>query len=81
MTDVKRKPASLCWRCRNAVPSPTEFTGCSWSRRYQPVEGWTAEQTAILVGAAEHRRLEPSYRVIRCPEFEAGGENGAIDHP
>ncbi len=49
---------SLCWSCANAVPN--SHHGCSWSREFEPVEGWTAE----------HDIIKDSYRVQECPEFK-----------
>lgn len=53
----------LCFRCDNACG------GCSWSKDFTPVEGWTAEKTKIWIG----RTTIDSYRITACPEF-AGKE-------
>lgn len=58
---------TLCWYCRNAVP--TETDGCSWSRSFDPVNGWRAELRAINV---EGRDIV-SYRVHWCPEYKREG--------
>ena len=42
MENKQIKKATLCWKCKNAVP--IKDAGCSWSRAFQPVEGWTAEK-------------------------------------
>lgn len=61
---------SLCWYCRNAVPSPETGAGCSWSERpHEPVKGWIAERRDLLIQKDD--RME-SYRVLACPEFEEG---------
>lgn len=67
--DVLRPPryitqGTLCWDCKHAVPSAT--TGCSWSRSFRPVPGWTASQTEPNSDRAA------SYFVERCPEFVKG---------
>lgn len=62
----KNKAASICWKCRNAVP--TETTGCSWSRDFVPVDGWVAEKHCIYVNPDSSRRVV-SYCVEYCPEF------------
>lgn len=62
----KNKAASICWKCRNAVP--TEKTGCSWSRDFVPVDGWVVENHCIYVNPECSRRVE-SYCVEYCPEF------------
>ena len=64
------EPPSICWKCKNAVPDGKY--GCSWSRRFQPVEGWDAKPT--LVKNTSHRKgfgsvHFNSYRVKGCPKF------------
>lgn len=61
------KGTTLCWHCANA------YGGCCWTGRdehgglmFQPVPGWTAEETTVSVGGG---KCEKSYRVIECPEF------------
>lgn len=66
---------SLCWFCRNAVPSPATGAGCSWSRKaHQPVEGWVAERRDLKLRGKNNQVLHmiESYRVLACPEFEEG---------
>ena len=47
--------------------------GCSWSRKFEPVEGWTAVPTMINHGGNNGKpRLTESYMIIKCPEFEKG---------
>ncbi len=59
---------NLCLNCQNAVPCRDR--GCSWSRAFIPVEGWTARPTLYLSYAAHGRRiLMRSFAVRRCPEF------------
>ena len=61
---------SLCWFCRNAVPSPETGAGCSWSSRaHTPVEGWEAERRDLKMF---HKGQVESYRVLPCPEFQEG---------
>ena len=48
-----------CWTCEKC------FGGCSWSRDFIPVEGWTAEETYIPENG-EHAK---SYKIISCPEY------------
>jgi predicted nucleic acid-binding Zn ribbon protein len=47
----KHRRLSLCWDCQNACG------GCSWSRSFEPVEGWEAKPS------------EDSFFVINCPQF------------
>ena len=58
---------TLCWRCKNAVPS--QNCGCSWSKEFKPVEGWTAERKNLNIS---HGKAIESYAVIKCPKFEKG---------
>ena len=59
---------NLCMDCQNAVPCGAR--GCSWSRSFIPVEGWTARPTVYLSYAAHGRRiLMRSFAVRRCPQF------------
>jgi hypothetical protein len=57
-TEVE-KP-QLCWGCAKSCG------GCSWSKRFEPVPGWTAVPT-LLCGRI------PSYRITECPEFVSDG--------
>lgn len=49
----------LCWNCKNACG------GCSWSRHFIPVDGWTAEVTIVKDSLGDIQ----SYRIKKCPEF------------
>lgn len=54
---------TLCWDCRNALKR------CSWSRNFEPVEGWEAimfPPAPYVQGKCAHM---PNYKVISCPEF------------
>ena len=62
-TDLYRSCDTLCWRCIKSANN-----GCSWSERFEPVEGWTAVPTKIKF--CDY--TDDSYRVIDCPEFERG---------
>lgn len=64
---------SICWECKNAVPS--EETGCSWSRDFVPVEGWEAVRRYIKAfprGVHSTYNFRESYCVKRCPLFARG---------
>ena len=62
------KPPTACWNCAKATG------GCSWSSRFEPVEGWTAQETLIKLNGGE--RYEPSFHVISCPEFDRDAYRG-----
>ncbi len=58
----RRSPESLCWLCGRAAD------GCSWAKRFEPVEGWTAVRRDV---GKEQDRVQESYLVLRCPLFRA----------
>ena len=60
------KRPTLCWKCRNAVP--TETTGCSWSRDFVPVDGWVVENHTTP--HANDGGMITAYCVDYCPEFQ-----------
>lgn len=61
---------TLCWRCENCLG------GCSWSEKFEPVEGWNAERTVIKYFNIE----TPSFLVRGCPLFiEDDGEREYIN--
>lgn len=60
------KRPTICWKCRNAVPTAT--SGCSWSRDLVPVPGWVAEKHTTP--HANDGGMITSYCVDYCPEFQ-----------
>lgn len=71
------KNFSLCWQCKNAVPTAIfdkrsgerkYIQGCAWSIHRQRVKGWDAEQSEMKV----NDRICPTYYVKECPEFIRG---------
>lgn len=66
---TKKCDRTLCWGCANAVPSYRKGTGCSWSKYFKPVEGWTAEKTELTGG---YNQKVTSYLVSECPEYKKG---------
>lgn len=75
---MAEKSTTLCWSCKNACGK------CPWSEcdketrelKWQPVEGWRAIRTRILMYTkSDHRHkkhYETSYRVLACPQYEVG---------
>ncbi len=59
--EEKEQLHSLCWECGKAINS-----GCSWSKCFEPVEGWTAKAR----GGRESKAK--SYKVLECPEYVKG---------
>lgn len=57
---------TLCWDCANC------YGGCSWSREFKPVKGWTAIKTKIPTNG----RIINSFNVRKCPEFVKDGRTG-----
>lgn len=75
---MAEQSSTLCWSCKNACGK------CPWSEcdketrklKWQPVEGWRAIRTRILMHTkSDHRHkkhYETSYRVLACPQYEVG---------
>lgn len=71
--DIERKDVinkfenryQLCFFCKNACG------GCSWSRNFTPVEGWTAKM--VIRKGIIHERYCKTYDIISCPEFVYDG--------
>ena len=64
----KQNVASICFDCKNALG------GCSWSRSFKPVPGWTAEPTTLVCGGSKPTE---SFRVTACPKFDPDGKTPA----
>jgi hypothetical protein len=64
--------ANICFDCDKACG------GCSWSRNFEPVPGWTAEKIMLNVGAVKNqKRFLQTYHITACPEYVGGGgKNG-----
>ena len=58
-------PKQLCWNCKNAC------AGCSWSRYFIPVKGWTATPTKIY----SNDIVIPSYLITACPKYIPENKN------
>lgn len=75
---MAEQSSTLCWSCKYACGK------CPWSEcdketrklKWQPVEGWHAIRTRVLMHTKSgHRRkkhYETSYRVLACPQYEVG---------
>ena len=75
---MAEQSSTLCWSCKYACGK------CPWSEcdketrelKWQPVEGWHAIRTRILMHIkSDHRHkkhYETSYRVLACPQYEVG---------
>lgn len=58
------KPSpQLCWTCRKACG------GCSWSARFQPVPGWTAQHVEAITYHGSQQVRSESYDITACPEY------------
>ena len=57
--------ANICFDCRKALG------GCSWSRDFIPVPGWTAEPAVLKCGGSESTQ---TYRITACPLFDPDGK-------
>ena len=69
------KKQTLCWKCKKALGD------CSWTKLdedtreifFQPVDGWVAEKTTLLMYRRGGKpRYETSYIVESCPQYEEG---------
>lgn len=58
---------TICWNCRNSCNS--DKCHCSWSEKFEPVEGWEVEETSFKNKGCEE--MTKSYCVISCPLFIA----------
>lgn len=58
---------SICENCQNAVG------GCSWSKSFEPVDGWVALELDADVQVSS----DPvkTYKIYFCPEFVLDAEN------
>lgn len=56
-----RRRQSICWDCQKA------YGGCSWSKRFEPVEGWTAKKSYLSNG--KKRKITDTFAISDCPEF------------
>lgn len=52
-----------CWNCKNFAG------GCSWSKRFEPVEGWQAKKVRRK-GGGKYMGFYETYAIEFCPEFE-----------
>ena len=69
------KKQTLCWKCKKALGD------CSWTKLdedtteilFQPVDGWVAEKTSLLMYSYDGTpRHVTSYVVEYCPQYEEG---------
>ena len=58
-----KQSQQLCWDCKKATG------GCSWSKNFTPVPGWTAEK---ICSVAYNDVVRETYSITACPEFERG---------
>ena len=61
-----KRSDTLCWDCQNCTG------GCTWSRIFEPVEGWTVEETAEPTWVGKVQKMIPCINVVDCPEFIRG---------
>lgn len=60
--NVSQLSKQLCWSCAKCTG------GCSWSKEFKPIEGWTAAHIYRRDGG---RDVE-TYDIFACPEFVRG---------
>lgn len=66
MNTNPRKRANICFDCKNAVPDDCGH-GCEWSRKFEPVPGWTATPTTLRSGGCTPTE---SWHITACPKFD-----------
>ena len=54
---------TLCWKCQKAGGK------CSWSKCFEPVEGWDAKPTKVIDYCGGKQIITDSFNVRHCPEF------------
>ena len=67
-----RGGTNICFDCKKACG------GCSWSEwdvaekrtRFQPIEGWKAIKVPYFPGAGRGAKVDSTYYITECPEFE-----------
>lgn len=62
----QQRGMTLCWGCANC------YNGCSWSRKFEPVDGWKAIPTSKGVTYGDRKKEVKSFFVVECPEFVKG---------
>ena len=67
----KQNLANICFDCKNAVPDK-EGPGCEWSRKFEPVPGWTATPKRLNPG--RHGTITETYEITACPMYDTDGE-------
>lgn len=73
---MAEQSSTLCWSCKYACGK------CPWSEcdketrelKWQPVKGWRAIRTKVLMNSCggARRHYETSYIVKSCPQYEVG---------
>ena len=66
--ETVKRTTNICFDCAKACG------GCSWSKRFEPVPGWTAEPVVIksfetLLGGPKFTK---TFHITACPQFERG---------
>ncbi len=57
----------LCFKCKNA------YGGCAWSKKFDPVEGWVAEEVENKYRSEKDPNMKKkSWHILACPQFEKG---------
>ena len=67
-TGLNNLSTQLCWSCARCVGF------CPWSKKLEPVEGWTAKCTTLHHRNAEQQYETPSYYITACPLFVPEGK-------
>lgn len=65
--------ANICMECVNACG------GCSWSKNFTPVDGWTAEKVERR-HTDGYRTVDEGYRITDCPKFQKERKGNGSEH-
>lgn len=63
---VGKGMTNICFDCKNSVPDDRGH-GCPWSRKFEPVEGWTAKKVKQCIGNGKY---DETYHITACPMFD-----------
>ena len=69
-----RLKGNICNRCKRAARF-IEFP-CPWASKFEPVEGWTAEETTLNFASAKNLI---TYHITKCPLFMADDERSVSE--
>lgn len=76
---MNRVQETLCWTCEKSGHG--DYSECPWEKKFQPVDGWQAEQRDILYVGGGQKYLCESYFVKRCPLYKRQSKKKKEEKP